>query len=117
MWRWLRPIKWWCQRRIRGFDDRDAWHLSRTVAAFVLPRLKVFRAKTISMPYIDDKYTEKDWHEELDVMIEAFEYIVSDDDDIVHLPQAEYNAEAQRRDEIKWLGTNVFGRRFLSLWD
>lgn len=35
-------IKWWWQRRTRGFDDREIWDLNEAIIRFVLPRLEAF---------------------------------------------------------------------------
>jgi len=35
-------IKWFFQRRFRGFDDRDVWGLDSAITRFVYPRLKEF---------------------------------------------------------------------------
>lgn len=50
-------------------------------------------------------------------MIEAFDYIVKDGDDLLHLPVDQFMAESRKRDEIMWLGTQLFGHRFLHLWN
>ena len=38
----LRNLKYFWQRRTRGWDDSDLYSLDYTIAKFVLPRLKVF---------------------------------------------------------------------------
>ena len=37
-------IRFFFQRRIRGFDDSELWSLDQTILEFILPRLKRFRA-------------------------------------------------------------------------
>ena len=38
-----RHLKWFIQRRIKGFDERELWNLDITVAEFILPRFIEFR--------------------------------------------------------------------------
>jgi hypothetical protein len=43
-------IRWWFQRRIRGWDDRELWDLDHKIAEFVLPRLQKFRMELDGHP-------------------------------------------------------------------
>lgn len=47
-----RIIKYWFQRRCRGWDDGDTWSLDCTMAALMLPRLRRLRkiGKTVAGP-------------------------------------------------------------------
>lgn len=38
-----REPEWKAQRLTRGFDDTEMWSLDCTIAAFIAPRLKVFK--------------------------------------------------------------------------
>lgn len=40
-----RSLKYWWQRRTRGFDDREMWDLFSHLARHILPRLKEFRRR------------------------------------------------------------------------
>lgn len=63
--------------RIRyGYDESDLWSLDDTIAKFVLPRLKDFRANAGSYP--DSLDSAKEWEDILDKMIYSFEYHASD---------------------------------------
>lgn len=46
-----RAIRFWFQRRTRGWDDSDLWSLDAATARFMLPRLRRFRQTTIAHPY------------------------------------------------------------------
>ena len=35
-------IKWFCQRRVRGFDDRELWGLDTSLKEWLAPRLERF---------------------------------------------------------------------------
>lgn len=37
-----RSLRYWWQRRTRGWDDSDLWDLAETTAKFMLPRLRRF---------------------------------------------------------------------------
>lgn len=41
--RLFRHIKWFYQRRTRGFDNRELWDLGNTMAEWLYPRIKAFR--------------------------------------------------------------------------
>jgi len=62
-----RRLRWWMQRRIRGFDDTVTWSLDWHIAQYILPRLKLFRDKTNGYP-TDFDSLEK-WQECIDKMI------------------------------------------------
>jgi hypothetical protein len=125
----FRHIKWWWQRRTRGFDDRDLWSLDYTIAKFILPRLKSFKYNTIAYPAtpkmmkiqfdrsLSEKEhkkalkeagieAEKEWGEALDKMILAFQYIIEDD----------YFADDHK---VRCIddGLMLFCKNFLNLWD
>lgn len=97
----LRHIRWFWQRLTRGFDDRDLWSLDYTIMAFTLPRLKRFRQVTDGYP--GDLPDFEAWEAELDLMIAAFEYLLSDQ--VILLP-----------DEDHQRGLDLFHSRFGYLW-
>lgn len=71
-----RPIKFFFQRLIRGFDDRVAWCFYSAQARWSLPRLKHFRKTCRSTPH---DLTLKEWHAIIDEIIWMFENDASDD--------------------------------------
>lgn|SRR3990167_652396 len=71
-----RAIKYFWQRRIRGFDSFELYSLDSTISKFILPRLKAFRKEAMSYP--NDFKNIKDWQKAMDKMIGAFEYNMSD---------------------------------------
>jgi len=43
-WKYVeRPVRFWWQRRTRGFDESELWSLDCAVIEFVYPRLKALR--------------------------------------------------------------------------
>jgi hypothetical protein len=98
-----RQLKWFYQRLTRGFDDRELWDLNLTMAKFVLPRLKAFRSCTRCHPC---HLTERQWHAELDTMVEAFELLNSHD----RLSLSDSDSQKVRR------GLRLLACRFETLW-
>ena len=96
-----RRLKWFIQRRRRGFDDRELWSLDHTIARYVYPRLKAFNMldKISIAPcfFADEEKDDRDdadWavakknqKDAYDKMEQAFFYIL--DDDLFHLEDAE----------------------------
>lgn len=72
-----RSIKFWFQRLFRGWDDRETWNLSTSLSVLILPRLKRFKEITIGYP--SEFSSMQEWHQNLDFMIEAFEFYASED--------------------------------------
>lgn len=59
----IRPIRFFFQRMIRGFDDSETWSLDATIAKFTLPRLRRFKQVTIAHP---DNLSMEEWQKILD---------------------------------------------------
>jgi hypothetical protein len=117
-----RHIKWFYQRRTRGFDDTELWSLDQPLAKHILPRLKAFRAYPLyGYPGMldepgmieDDKNGEnhdhnfKIWLAIIDKMIIAFEYILCDIDDDLDsgLGRSWIDDDCRwqvEKDEVKW---------------
>ncbi len=58
------------QRFENGFDDTETWHIDRTLALFIIPRLKRFVEVNNG---IANGETEESYYEKLRFIIEAFE--------------------------------------------
>lgn len=72
-----RRIKWFFQRRFRGFDDRELWNIDETFYKWLLPRLKVFQMKTCGYP---TRYKSmSSWQKELVNRIKQLELIINYD--------------------------------------
>lgn len=86
-----RALRFWWQRRTRGWDDSDTWDLDHTLARWLAPRLRRFReimADKNEVAGIPGSYLEFDatgchvtneegalkaWWADLDKMIDALE--------------------------------------------
>ena len=65
-----RHLRWWWQRRTRGFDDRDLWSLNTTIAEFMAPRLRAFSSHPCSYP---PSLSPDEWMATVTKMAEWFE--------------------------------------------
>ncbi len=69
---WWRAVRFWWQRRTRGWDDSVTWNLDQQLAAWLAPRLRRFRElDSRSPPYGS---TADEWDAELGEMIWAAEW-------------------------------------------
>lgn len=100
-----RSIKYWFQRRFRGFSDDKTWSLDHTVAEFTLPRLKRF--KEVQNGYPAD-LTEEQWDDIIDKMILAFENVIKE----FNFDEEDGIKEAKEIEE----GMILFGKYFRQLW-
>lgn len=97
-----RPIRYWWQRRTRGWDDSDLWSLDYTLSKYLAPRLRRLRDYTHSHPC---DVTHEEWQAEIDKMAAAFEWCGSDERWCEQTPE-----------EVEQ-GLDLFRRRFFYLWD
>ena len=58
------------QRFENGFDDTETWHMDRTIALFIIPRLKKFIEVNNGIP---NGETIESYNEKLNFIISAFE--------------------------------------------
>lgn len=72
---WYNRFKWFFQRRIRGFDDRELWSLDDTFYNWLYVRLKRFMEVNIhSYPERYNSYEE--WHKELETRLNQLKLII-----------------------------------------
>lgn len=93
----VRKVKYFWQRRTRGFDDSDTFSLDWTIAQFIVPRLKRFKEIDVAV-----RVEDPEWNASLDKMIKAFEiepWCISPED-------------AKIQDE----GLELFALHFRRLW-
>lgn len=103
-WRSLKQnIKFFEQRRTRGWDDSDTWNLDTTFAMFIIPRLK--RLKELTNGYPSD-LTWKKWHNILDKMIVGFEVMTKES--FFH-----YTENDRKKAD---LAMKLFSKHYRSLW-
>jgi len=115
-----RRIRWWVQRRRRGFDDRELWSLDSTITDFVYPRLKAFNGweKTgLSGCFFEDPdkmdHDEADWEyawtkqkEIYDKIELAFDYMIRNGMDVDsgfdHEKYSDMNDALENSDKEQW---------------
>jgi hypothetical protein len=73
----MKRIKWWFQKRIRGYSDNDLWNLDHFLAKFLHKVMSSYiAAKRISYPGIIPGKTEEEsiqeWEDTLQTMKEGF---------------------------------------------
>ena len=101
-----RGIKWFWQRKTRGWDDREIYSLDITIAQFIIPRLKFYHDNYGGCP---SGLTEEKWKEIVGKILHTFELIA----DEKHLPGSE---DFEKYDEIMQEGLDLFRQYYFSLW-
>ena len=102
-WPSKRDVRFFWQRRTRGWDDSETFSLDHSLAKLILPRLKRFKEVTIGIP---GNLKEDEWNLILDKMIAAFEFAASDKRWVAE------SEEYQKHNE----GIKLFAEHFWSLW-
>lgn len=107
--RWPRrlrqTVRFWWQRRTRGWDDSELWNLDHSLAKLIAPRLRRFTKATGGHPCDS---TEEQWQADLEAMTAAFEWVASDG--VWDIQTAEEHVRVQR-------GLDLFAKNFRSLWN
>lgn len=104
-------IKWYFQKKFRGYADIEVWGLDIAIAKFVLPRLRALRRLPPMGHPIELTYEE--WLEILDKMIYAMEFIVRDENG--QMGREEYCSQ-ENHGKVKE-GLELLGKYFMDLWD
>lgn len=97
---WINRIRYFFQRRFRGFDDTETWSLDYTLYKWLLPRLIRFKELNIGWP--DSQYkTFEDWNNELQDRIDQLKLIVEDEG------MSDLIDEDEIQDFNNWLSNNI----------
>jgi hypothetical protein len=97
------------QRFERGFDDTETWHMDRTMALFIIPRLKRFIEVNNGIPIGE---TEESYDEKLRFIIQAFEnYYVSDK----YFNSVDIEERKKLTDDVK-LAVEYLSKLWFELW-
>jgi hypothetical protein len=70
------------QREDSGFDDTETWHLDKTLALFLIPRLERFIQVNNGFPGGE---TEESYYEKLNFILKSFKEYYNDENDEVSL--------------------------------
>ena len=112
-----RRVKFWWQRRTRGWDDSETWGLYHTLAKMIGPRIT--RLKELNFGYpcefseLGNEEGPKKWDETLDKMILAFKLIEEDKCYYGEPNWKEKEAEENRKIEE---GLDLFRKYYRNLW-
>lgn len=130
----LRPIRFFIQRRARGYADPDLWSLDTTIAKFIYPRVKAFRDRYARSTHYEvpkilteedieflprdangnctlQTYSFKEWLSILDKIVFAFERITKKYD-----YQDPLNGTEEEQQAIEE-GLQLFVKHLHQLWD
>ena len=99
-----RGMRYWWQRRVRGWDDSETWSLDHSLAKHIAPRLKRFKALNIAYP---PSMKPEHWDRVLDMMIESF--------DLQSDPNMDWQFEEVGRRKVR-AGLFLFHRYYFDLW-
>lgn len=136
-----RQRKKWLKQHGKYINPKDTWSLDYTIAEFVLPRLKLFKEKTLGYPGTGEANTPEKWDAILDKIILSFELILDDDDWWMGDPEYDVSKylewgecghiirkngydevnnrcqeERKRREQVIQEGLDLFAKWFRSLW-
>ena len=95
------------QREEVGFDDTETWHLDKTVALFLLPRLKRYIQVNNGFP---SGMTEELYNEKLNYIVKSFEEYYQDENVEVSL-----ELEKERLSNAK-KAVAILGEIWFDLW-
>lgn len=123
----IKKLIYLCRTLTRGFSDEEIVNLNKTIATFIIPRLKRFKEldgyrPSCAVENIGELWkslTTEEWHNKLDKMIIAFDYAKNKNSYLskdLLLP----TKEQQQRDEIRYAayieGMRLFNLYFEFLW-
>lgn len=85
-----RQRKKWLKQHGKYVNPWDTWALDYMIAEFVLPRLKLYKEKTLAYPGIDEANTPEKWDAILDKIMFSFELILNEDTWEIGDPEYDY---------------------------
>ena len=86
MTRFQRALRFWWQRRTRGWSDDELWDLDTRFAAWLLPRLKAFAAGPARDAHPGCLPSVEEWQGVLGEMVEGFELMAAGAHILAHPP-------------------------------
>jgi len=97
------------QRFLNGFDDTETWHLDRTMALFIVPRLKRFMEVNNG---IANGETEESYYEKLRFIIQAFENYYATDK---YFNSVDIEERKKLTDDVR-LAVDYLSKLWFELW-
>jgi hypothetical protein len=95
------------QRDERGFDDTETWHLDKTLALFLIPRLERFIQLNNGFPSGE---TEESFNEKLNFILKSFQEYYNGENEEVSL-----ELEKERVSNLKKAAA-ILGEIWFDLW-
>lgn len=130
-----RQRKKWLKQHKLYVEPKETWCLDKTLAMYIIPRLKKFKEISYGYPNHEDIDSLEKWNDILDKMILAFEYSIDLDEYWIDNPEYDYmiytsnddskicekiienkNAEDKRRLVVINEGLELFAKYYLGLW-
>ena len=97
------------QRFLNGFDDTETWHMDRTMALFIIPRLKRFMEVNNGIPIGE---TDESYDEKLRFIIQAFENYYATDQ---YYNSVDIEERKKLTDDVK-LAVEYLSKLWFELW-
>ena len=97
------------QRFENGFDDTETWHMDRTIALFIIPRLRKFIEVNNGIPTCE---TVESYNEKLRFIISAFENYYATNK---YYESVDDNERKQLTDDVK-LAVEYLSKLWFELW-
>ena len=107
--------KKWLKKRGLYVNQKETWNLDKTIARFVLPRLKLYKKVNNAYPGIGEADTPEHWDELIDKMIAAFELALKDDSDKIFKSE-DWKENVLRKDATIQEGLAAFAKWYQYLW-
>lgn len=101
--------KWFTQRGMRGYSDRDTWSIDYYLCSWMPQALTTLKKRKIGHPI---GLTKRSWDAKLDRMINAFRIANKIQDCQYRTPKETREAVKQFRKDL-----SLFVTHFFSLWD
>lgn len=108
-------IKYWFQRRRKGYSEDEVWGMNSALQKYIYPRLKAFvEGERVGHPGHPEVDSPEKWDAVLKKMLRAFELSMLDDDAELRWDTGEelkgYYKEMEE-------GFTLFGKYMMNLWD
>jgi len=97
------------QRFLNGFDDTETWHMDRTMALFIIPRLKRFMEVNNGIPIGE---TEESYDQKLRFIIQAFENYYATDQ---YYNSVDIEERKKLTDDVR-LAVEYLSKLWFELW-
>ena len=97
------------QRFENGFDDTETWHMDRTIALFIIPRLKKFIQVNNGIP---NGETIESYNQKLNFIISAFENYYATNK---YYESVDDNERKQLTDDVK-IAVEYLSKLWFEMW-